>query len=53
MKQGYIEIWKILRGLFSITLKMIFGVMLIPFILIIFIIFYLREVINHEASRND
>tara|TARA_R100001460_G_scaffold65553_1_gene105890 strand:+ start:638 stop:820 length:183 start_codon:yes stop_codon:yes gene_type:complete len=53
MKRGFTEIYLILKGIFNITLKIVFMMILMPFMALVFIFVYLYEIAKNEAESNS
>ena len=53
MTQRFTEIYLILKGIFNITLKILFMMILMPFMALVFIFVYLYQIAKNEAESNS
>tara|TARA_Y100001973_G_scaffold13254_1_gene18553 strand:+ start:141 stop:323 length:183 start_codon:yes stop_codon:yes gene_type:complete len=53
MTQGFTEIYLILKGIFNITLKIVFIMILMPLLAFVFIFVYLYQIAKNEAESNS
>lgn len=53
MKRGFTEIYLISKGIFNITLKIVFMMILMPFMALVFIFVYLYQIAKNEAESNS
>ena len=53
MIRGFTEIYLISKGIFNITLKVLFMFILMPFMALVFIFVYIYQIAKNEAESNS